>query len=135
MKNVERCPDNPIITSNDVPFRVNSIFNAGAVKVKDEYLLLCRIELPSGRSAFIIARSKNGINFSVDKHPCMSLENHGEWNEYVEWGIEDPRITFIDNQYYILYTGYSRLEPTVMLAKTYDFKKFEIIGTIYSTIK
>jgi predicted GH43/DUF377 family glycosyl hydrolase len=40
---------NPIITKSDVPFKVNSIFNPGAVKVNNQYLLLCRIELPNGR--------------------------------------------------------------------------------------
>ena len=25
-----------------------------------------------------------------------------------EWGVEDPRITEIDGDYYIVYTGYSR---------------------------
>jgi len=30
----------PILTAEDVPFKVNSIFNAGAVKFNGEYLCL-----------------------------------------------------------------------------------------------
>jgi predicted GH43/DUF377 family glycosyl hydrolase len=38
---------NPILTKNDVPFKVNSIFNPGAIKFNNKYLLLCRAEMPN----------------------------------------------------------------------------------------
>jgi predicted GH43/DUF377 family glycosyl hydrolase len=130
MNDVKRFAGNPIITTKDVPFRVNSIFNAGAIKIGNEYLLLCRVEMPSGRSSFLVARSPDGIKFTLEDQPCLTPEDHEDWFSYVEWGIEDPRITFIDNRYYILYTGYSRFEPTVMLARTDDFHTYEIMGTV-----
>ncbi|MHB9012176.1 MAG: glycoside hydrolase family 130 protein, partial [Ignavibacteriaceae bacterium] len=61
-----RYKENPILTVEDVPFRVNSIFNPGAIKFKDEYLLVCRVEMPNGRSSFVLARSKDGIKFTVE---------------------------------------------------------------------
>ncbi|MGE5679400.1 MAG: glycoside hydrolase family 130 protein [Bacillota bacterium] len=127
---ITKYSSNPILTKENVPFRVNSIFNAGAVKHEDEYILLCRVEMPNGRSSFVLARSKDGYSFEVDRKPCLSPEDHGEFIEYVEWGIEDPRITKIKNRYYITYTGYSDHMPLVMLAETGDFKKFDIIGPI-----
>ena len=49
-------------------------------------------------SHFRIARSKNGIDFEVEKKPAMFPEN-----KYERFGIEDPRITRIDGKYlYIL---------------------------------
>jgi len=120
----------PILTRNDVPFRVNSIFNAAAVKVGKEYLLLCRVEMPVGHSSLVLARSENGIDFKVDSEPCITPEMHEQFNEYVEWGVEDPRITQIGNNYYIFYTGYSRCEPLVMLAETKDFKEFIFRGPV-----
>jgi predicted GH43/DUF377 family glycosyl hydrolase len=126
----KRYQDNPIIKKSDVPFRVNSIFNAGAVKFNNDYLLLCRIEMPNGRSSFVIAKSKDGINFQIDDKPCLTPEDHNEWYEYVEWGIEDPRITKINEKYYILYTGFSKYCPLVILSATEDFKMFDIKGTI-----
>ena len=45
-----RYEKNPILTKDDVPFRVNSIFNAGAVRHDGKYLLVCRVEMPTGRS-------------------------------------------------------------------------------------
>jgi hypothetical protein len=38
-----------IIINEMVPFKVNSIFNAGSVKHNDKYLLICRIEMYAWR--------------------------------------------------------------------------------------
>ncbi|MBI9070400.1 MAG: glycoside hydrolase family 130 protein [Melioribacteraceae bacterium] len=121
---------NPIITKDNVSFKVNSIFNAGAIKVGSEYLLVCRTEMPNGRSSFVLARSNDGINFNVEDKPCLSPEDHGDYCKYVEWGIEDPRITKISDKYYLTYTGFSKYKPLVILAETTDFKKFKILGTV-----
>jgi predicted GH43/DUF377 family glycosyl hydrolase len=121
---------NPILTIDDVPFKANSIFNSGAVRFNNEYLLLCRVELPVGRSSFVLARSKDGKKFKVDNKPCLSPGDHGEFNHLTEWGIEDPRIVHIENKYLITYTGYSIYLPLVMLAETVDFKHFKIMGPI-----
>ncbi|MGE5497966.1 MAG: glycoside hydrolase family 130 protein [Syntrophothermus sp.] len=121
---------NPILTNKDVPFRVNSIFNAGAVKYKNEFLLLCRAEMPTGRSSFVLARSLDGISFKVDSGPCLTPEDHGEYYGYAEWGIEDARITEIGKKYYLTYTGYSKYMPLVIMAETTDFRKFKVHGPI-----
>lgn len=128
--NIIKYSANPILTNKDVPFRVNSIFNAGAVKYKNEYLLLCRVEMPTGRSSFVLARSLDGISFKVDSTPSLTPEDHGEYYEYAEWGIEDARITEIGKKYYLTYTGYSRHMPLVLLAETSDFRKFKVHGPI-----
>lgn len=127
---INRYEKNPILTRNNVPFQVNSIFNAAAVKVGKDYLLFCRVEMPIGYSSLVLARSENGIDFKVDTMPCITAEMHEKFYEYVEWGVEDPRITKIGNRYYILYTGYSRHDPLVMLAETQDFKEFIFHGPV-----
>ncbi len=127
---VTKYTKNPILTKEDVPFKVNSIFNAGAVKFNGNYLLLCRVEMPTGRSAFVKALSKDGVNFEVESDLCFKPEDHGEFRKYVEWGIEDARITKIDDVYYLTYTGYSQFMPTVILSETVDFKNFRVRGLI-----
>jgi len=122
--------NNPILTTENVPFKVNSIFNPGAIKFKDEYLLVCRIEMPTGRSSFVIARSKDGIKFSVDSKPCLTPKDHGDFFNYVEWGIEDVRVSKIDGKYCLTYTGYSKYMPVVILSETEDFKTFKTYGPI-----
>jgi predicted GH43/DUF377 family glycosyl hydrolase len=127
---VHKYNQNPILTKDNVPFKVNSIFNAGAVKFNDKYLLLCRTEMPSGRSSLTLAESIDGVNFNVEQKPILLAEDHNEFYEYVNWGIEDTRITQIENRYYLTYTGYSKYQPLVILAETQDFKKFIIHGPI-----
>lgn len=122
--------DNPIIQKGDVSFSVNSIFNAGAVKYKDTYILLCRVEMPIGRSSFLIAESQDGVNFTLHKKPILTPESHKEYFKYVEWGIEDVRITPIEDTFYLTYTGYSKYNPLVILAETKDFETFTIHGPI-----
>ncbi|HKB87740.1 MAG TPA: glycoside hydrolase family 130 protein [Ignavibacteriaceae bacterium] len=130
MEKVIKYKGNPLLTKENVPFNVNSIFNAGAVKIDEKYILLCRTEMPDGRSAFTLAESSDGRDFEVASRPCLAPEDHKDWFECVEWGIEDPRITKIDDSYFLAYTGYSKYEPLVMLAETKDFKKFKIHGPI-----
>jgi len=121
---------NPILTKDDVPFKVNSIFNAGAIKFDDKYLLVCRVEMPNGRSSFVTALSKEGCRFIVDSKPCLTPLDHKECFKYVEWGIEDARVTWIEEKYYLTYTGYSKYMPLVILAETDDFENFKIVGPI-----
>ena len=127
---IKRYSNNPILTKGDVPFQVNSIFNPGAIKFNNEYLLLCRVELPIGRSAFVLARSSDGINFEVGSEACFTPEDHGRYYEFVEWGIEDARIVKLEDKFYITYTGYSKFNPLVMLAETDDFVNFKPLGPV-----
>ena len=123
---VVRYKKNPLLVKDEVPFKVNSVFNPGAIKYKDKYLLLCRVEMPNGRSSFVLAWSDNGINFKVDEKPCLTPDDHKDFYKYVEWGIEDPRITKIENKYYLTYTGYSKYMPLVILAETENFKALKL---------
>jgi predicted GH43/DUF377 family glycosyl hydrolase len=127
---VIRYDKNPILKKEDVQFKVNSIFNPGGVKFNDKYLLVCRVEMPNGRSSFLNAWSEDGCNFKVDSKPSLTPEDHGEFFKFVEWGIEDPRIVQIENKFYLTYTGYSRFMPLVILAETVDFKNYKIIGPV-----
>lgn len=127
---IVRYSENPILTKEDVLFKVNSIFNPGAVKYKDKYILLCRVEMPIGRSSLVIADSIDGYNFKVASKPVLTPEDHKDHFEYVKWGIEDARITQIGDKFYLAYTGYSRHQPLVILTETTDFINFKIHGPI-----
>ena len=73
-----------------------------------------------------VARSSDGINFTIDDEGAVCPKN-----EYEDFGIEDPRITFIDGRYYITYVGVSRYGVTTQLARTLDFKSYERLGVIF----
>ncbi|MFC1738398.1 glycoside hydrolase family 130 protein [Planctomycetota bacterium] len=73
-----------------------------------------------------VARSKDGINFEVEDGISF-----GPASEVEAFGVEDPRISFIDGVYYISYVAVSALGVTTALASTKDFKTFERGGVIY----
>ncbi|TET34917.1 MAG: glycosidase [Planctomycetota bacterium] len=126
-----RHPGNPIITAKDIPYPANTIFNAAAARLEGETLLLLRIEDRRGFSHLTAARSAGGVtDWNIDKKPTLL----GDGNKYPEeaWGIEDARITFIEDlgKWAVAYTAYSDLAPLVSLALTEDFKKFERMGPV-----
>lgn len=127
-----RYSGNPILSGQDWPYPVNSVFNAGAVRLADgDTLLLCRVEDRSGLSHLCAARSENGINgWRIDPQPTL-MANPKEFPEEI-WGIEDPRITYVPEleQYAVAYTSFARGGPGVSLALTKDFRSFERLGVI-----
>ena len=127
---VKRYEENPIITHEDIPVPCNTVFNAGAARHKDEYILLLRVEALEGKSFFMLARSKDGFDFNIEAVPVMRLSKERPFSIYEKRGIEDPRITRIDDTYYIIYTAYSRHGPRLGLARTVDFKTFERIALV-----
>jgi predicted GH43/DUF377 family glycosyl hydrolase len=48
-----------------------------------------------------------------------------------EYGLEDPRITRIDDRYYITYVAVSRHRPATALASTTDFKTLDRHGIVF----
>jgi predicted GH43/DUF377 family glycosyl hydrolase len=127
-----RYPNNPILSAADWPYAVHTVFNPAAVRLKDgTTLLLCRVEDRRGHSHLCAARSENGLDrWVIDAAPTL-LPDPDEYPEEL-WGIEDPRITYVDElrQYAVAYTAFSRGGPGVALALTQDFRSFERYGLI-----
>lgn len=124
----ERFRDNPILRAANFPTTVNAVFNPGATEINGRTLLLIRVEDRAGLSSLAVATSDNGItNWEVD--PIRGLQPHSDLIEE-HWGIEDPRITRIGNEYYVVYVGYSAFGPLVSLAKTHDFIKWQRCGVL-----
>ena len=121
---------NPILTAADWPYPIHSVFNPGAVMLPDgTTLLLCRCEDRRGISHLTAARSKNGVDgWVIDAKPTFEADpmNHPE----EVWGIEDPRITYVEElqEYIIAYTAFGQTGPGVALASTKDFVTFERLG-------
>ncbi|MFC2140365.1 glycoside hydrolase family 130 protein [Candidatus Auribacterota bacterium] len=122
---VHRWKRNPIITPEDLSFSCLNIVNAGAVKTAKEYILLVRVETMKGYSVLVVARSLDGIHFILDKKPLLKPAPKGSFSEYEAQGVEDARITYLDNTYYIVYTAHSKHGIRLALAKTNDFKHVE----------
>lgn len=71
------------------------------------------------------ARSRDGLRFDIDERPTLLPAGAME-----AWGIEDPRITWLEDRYYTTYSAVSEKGVAVGLASTADFATFERQGLI-----
>ena len=80
---------------------VNAVFNPGVTVIDGRTLLLLRVEYRTGLSSLIAATSEDGVtNWEID--PVRGLHPlDGSFEEH--WGIEDPRITKVGDEYYVVY--------------------------------
>ena len=123
---------NPILRASDWPYPAHTVFNAGATMLVDgTTLLLCRVENRRGLSHLCAARSANGVDgWAIDAEPTLWPDPDRFPEEL--WGIEDARITFVEElgKYAVAYTAFSKGGPGVALAMTKDFRTFERLGLI-----
>jgi predicted GH43/DUF377 family glycosyl hydrolase len=123
---------NPILQAADWPYPVHAVFNPGATRLRDgTTLLLCRVEDRRGLSHLCAARSVDGVsNWVIDPEPTFRPDPQHYPEEL--WGVEDPRITYVDElgRYAVAYTAFGKGGPGVALALTEDFRRFERLGLV-----
>src|ERR1700738_864638 len=127
---VRRYSHNPILTKAEIPYPVETVHNAAVVKHGNEYIMLFRSHLRSGRSIIGLARSHDGFRFTADPRHFLTPDRDSAFAAYEEFGVEDPRVTFLDGEYVITYSAYSRNGVRIALAKTKDFSKVEKVSLI-----
>ena len=72
-----------------------------------------------------LARSRDGRHFTVEDKPALYPDQ-----PYESYGLEDPRITKLDDTYYVVYKGVSPTGITQCLASTKDFINWKKHGII-----
>ncbi len=91
-----------------------------------------RIIVAAGRSWLTsishlrVARSSDGLHFTVDAAPALQAAN-----AYEAFGLEDARITAFEDGYWINYTAVSEHGIATALAWTSDFRAFRRHGIIF----
>ncbi len=115
MINIARYPANPIFKPDDKnSWESFAAFNGSVIKIKDRYKMVYRA---MGKPRFIsgaelrlsvvgLADSPDGIGFAKRR---LFVEPEEEWEKF---GLEDPRITYMDGRYYIFYTALAGYPPT-----------------------
>ncbi len=124
----KRYQGNPILTTHDWPYAVNAVFNPGVVRIDGVTLLLVRAEDMRGFSHLTVARSADGLtDWKIDSAPTLEAD-HDSREE--RWGLEDPRIIWLEEQkqFAITYVSFSEGGPVVSLAITKNFKTFARLG-------
>jgi predicted GH43/DUF377 family glycosyl hydrolase len=130
MIQVKRHLKNPILSASNNSWEKHAVFNPGVVKDANKYHMLYRAwgekQIYFGKEMELhtigYAESSDGIKFGKRRQLIVPEK---DWER---WGCEDPRVTKIDDKYYILYTALSDFPHTadgikVGLATTKDFKK------------
>lgn len=74
-----------------------------------------------------IARSKDGRNFTVEEEPFIFPSNRHEI-----YGIEDARVTKMDDHYYIYFSAASNVGVGEAMVVTKDFQSFNHLGMIFA---
>lgn len=127
---LHRWEGNPAISLEDVPFRANTVFNGTPIVRDDGIYMLLRVEGQRGYSFFALARSTDGLRFTLDDKPVMLPEKSGPYAEHEVKGIEDPRATVLDGICYIMYVAVGPCGPRIALARTDDCINYERLGLV-----
>jgi len=129
MITARRSPDNPLVgPQKERSWEADATFNPSVVKTPQGYVMLYRAM--SGRqllqgvdmnvSTIGLAESQDPVHFHKRR---QLLTPQYFWEKF---GVEDPRVTFIDGKYYIFYTALSSWPPSasdikIGVAVTADF--------------
>ncbi len=132
---LRRHPGGPILTGADFPLqaRIQRVFNSGVIKEKGKYIMACRVEDRALRNRIWIAESDDGIKFVPRAQPVAMPHENAEFAEYTTGMYYDPRITKIDDTFYLLHAAHSSHGCRLSLVKTTDFNDFEWMGFISET--
>ena len=123
---LKRYPGNPIVSPKDIPYPAKTAYNAGAIKHDGKYILLIRTELDiqDDRTVVVLARSDDGINFEIDDTPILAPSGCDDGVR-----IYDPRITKIDNKFYVLHALTSPWGIRLAILESDDLKTFKRVYT------
>lgn len=97
------------------------------IALKDDDADVKKVVNLTSLSHLRIARSRDGIHFTVDEKPAIYFSG-----KYERWGMEDPRITYLEEEerYCITYTAVSDMGVMPGLLITTDFNEFHRMGLI-----
>jgi predicted GH43/DUF377 family glycosyl hydrolase len=126
----KRYEGNPILTVENWPYPTNAVFNPAAAKMNTETLLLARVEDLRGFSHLTVARSADGFTkWKIDPAPSLEADQNSREER---WGLEDPRIVWLEEQkqFAVTYVSFSEGGPVVSLAITKNFKTFARLGSL-----
>ena len=123
---LERYPFNPILSPRpDHIWESRFVFNPAVVYDGELFHMLYRAQGEDMVSRFGYAVSTDGIHFNRLENPVFEPQTDEEM-----YGVEDPRITFLEGYYYVLYTAYSPEGTRISLARTKNFITYERFGVV-----
>lgn len=131
---MKRYKNNPIITRTDIPeippylVDVSSVFNPGAIQFGNKFLLMLRVQNRGRETFLLMAESDDGVHFTISDE-VVHFKGIEKITEKI-YHLYDPRITRIDNIYYIMFAMDMDNGCRLGLAQTNDFEYFEFMGIV-----
>jgi len=106
---MHRSSDNPILTRLDIPdvvpgvVDVTSVFNPGAIKIDERYMLLLRVQTRGRETKLMVAESDDGERFVV--RPAVIEIDGLEAVRETTYHVYDPRLTNVDGVIYVVFAA------------------------------
>lgn len=132
---MERHPENPLISTKEHP-EYFQIFNPSPAMHDGQTILLVSVlPLKDSRLGLTkVARSDDGIHFTLEQESFIDLQHLGEpYNQM--YHFIDNRITRIDDTWYICTPvgspgKFAGSGPVTIMGKTKDFRSYEFIDVV-----
>lgn len=124
--------NNPILTRNDIPdihphlVDATSVFNPGAIKFNDKYLLMLRTQARSRETFLLMAESDDGVHFKV-RDEIVRFKGLERIRERI-YHIYDARLSLIEGKYYVMFAMDMEDGCQLGVAGTEDFQDFDFLG-------
>ena len=120
-----RHSDNPLLSPNrNNEWESTGVYNPSVAKLDNKFFMLYRAFDTNGRSTIGLAEGDTPASFTNRR---LFIKPEYPWEEF---GCEDPRVTKIEDKFYISYTAISTWPPSadgikVGMAITSDFRVVE----------
>lgn len=125
---IARYPGNPVLTSKEVPYPSDLVFNAGVIPYQGGYAMVFRNDYGYvGGTAFSgtnigLALSQDGIHWQVEKEPIFAMRDAEISRAY------DPRLTVIEGTIYMTFAVDTKHGLRGAIARTEDLHHFEVLS-------
>lgn len=120
----ERYGGNPVLLPNpDHAWEALNVFNCAVVEHSGLFHMFYRAQDVAYRSSIGYAVSVDGYEWSRLNKPVLTF---GE--PYETRGVEDPRVVWLEDAFYMTYTGYSPHGTRASIAKSSNLIHWERVG-------
>ncbi|MCK5211160.1 hypothetical protein KAJ89_00510 [Candidatus Parcubacteria bacterium] len=121
-----RSNKNPILKPTKNKWENFKLYNPGVVYHNKKYHLFYRAvgKTINWQSVIGYAVSSDGVNFKRQKTPLLVPSN-----KFEKRGLEDPRITKIDNTFYMAYAAYDGITPRLSIATSKNLRSWKKHGS------
>ncbi len=115
-----------LLEKTTLGFENDGVFNPAVINARDEIHLFYRAVRTGNYSSIGYCSLSEPFKIKRRRDKPLLIPEHA----YESQGMEDPRITSIDDHFYMTYTAYDRVNAAGAVATSSNLKKFQKLGVI-----